>query len=310
MRKTSILRKLLEQGKIIVAPGAHNAITAKIVETTGFDVVYMPGGGTATAFLGMPDTGLITMNEMVTMAKHIADAVNIPVIADADTGYGNAINVMRTVKEYIQAGIAAIHVEDQISPKRCGHTRGKLLITTEEMIGKLRAADKVRKEIDPDFVLIARCDARTAVGGGIEDLIKRGNAYAKAGADIVFPESPLSVEELELLGKKIEAPLFANMIIKGGLTPLVPFDYLQEMGYAIIIIPLATLQLVIKLVTDFMRALKERGIEGLREFEDRMVTTAEAFTLAGFQEYQKLEEKYLPKEILKARYKLETPGII
>lgn len=310
MRKTSILRRQLDRGKIIVVPGAPNAITAKIVEKTGFETVYVPGGGTATTNLGIPDTGLITMKEMVTFAKHIADAVNIPVITDANTGYGNAINTMRTVREYIQAGIAAIHIEDQVSPKRCGHTRGKLLISTEEMIGKLRAADKVRKEIDPDFVLIGRCDARTAVGGGIEDMIKRGNAYAKAGADIVFPESPLSMEELELLGKKIEAPLFANMIIKGGLTPLVPFDKLQEMGYTIVIIPLATLQLVIKSMIDFMRALKEKGVEGLQEFEDRMVTTAEAFTHAGFPEYQKLEEIYLPKEVLEARYKRETPGLI
>ncbi|MFQ6126448.1 MAG: oxaloacetate decarboxylase [Candidatus Heimdallarchaeota archaeon] len=310
MKKTSILRKLLKRDNITVAPGVPNAISAKIAEKTGFEAVYMPGGGTAATILGLPDTGLITMKEMVTFAKYIADAVEIPVIADADTGFGNAINVMRTVREYIQAGVAAIHIEDQASPKRCGHTRGKLLIPTEEMIGKLRAADKVRNEIDPDFVLIARCDARTAVGGGIEDLIRRGNAYAKVGADIIFPESPLSTEELELLGKKIEAPLFANMIIKGGLTPLVPFKKLQEMGYTIIIIPLAILQLNIKSIFDFMRALKENGVDGLQKFENKMVTTAEAFTLVGFPEYHKFEEIYLPKDVLEARYKRETPGLI
>ncbi|KON30330.1 hypothetical protein AC482_04100 [miscellaneous Crenarchaeota group-15 archaeon DG-45] len=310
MRKTSVLRKILDRDGIVVTPGVYDAVTAKIVEHVGFESACITGAGVAASSLGMPDTGLVTLNDMLTVAARIVNAVDIPIVCDGDTGYGNAINVMRTIRESIQAGVAAILIEDQVFPKRCGHTRGKLLVSKEEMLGKIRAADDTRREMDPDFILIARCDARTAVGGGIDEVIERGNAYARAGADIIFPESPLSIDEMELLGKRIDAPLLANMIVKGGLTPLVPTRKLRDMGYVMVAFPLATLQLTMKSVMNLMAGLKEKGIEVFKDFEDNMVSTAEAFEISGFQAYLDDEEKYLPKELLESRYKQKTTGLI
>src|SRR5688572_23214071 len=177
MRASTKLRELLRTKKTIIAPGCYNAMSAKVLETVGFDAIYMTGYGTSLSLLGMPDAGLATMGEMQLNARYIANAVSTPVIADSDNGYGNAINVVRTVREYIQTGVAAIHLEDQILPKRCGHVAGRRVVSFDEAVGKIRAADKVRRDNDPDFVLIARTDARGAVGGSLDEAIKRANAY-------------------------------------------------------------------------------------------------------------------------------------
>ncbi len=188
LRATTRLRQLLAAGRTVFVPGCFNAVSARVIEMTGFEAVYMTGYGTSVAQLGMPDVGFATMTEMHTNARWIANAVSIPVIADADNGYGNAVNVTRTVREYIQTGVAAIHLEDQSLPKRCGHVAGRQVISRAEAAGKIRAADAVRRQIDPDFVLIARSDARGAVGGSLDDAIDRVNAYLDAGADLGFVE--------------------------------------------------------------------------------------------------------------------------
>src|SRR2546422_4297289 len=194
MRATSQLRRLLKSGQPLFVPGCYNALSARILADVGFPAVYMTGYGTSLSLLGMPDAGLATMTEMHLNARYIANAVAVPVIADADNGYGNAINVMRTVREYIGTGVAGIHIEDQVIPKRCGHVAGRRVIPIEEAVGKYRAADAVRRELDPDFVLIARTDARGATGGSLDEAIRRANAYLAAGADLAFVEGPTSGE--------------------------------------------------------------------------------------------------------------------
>lgn len=189
MKKTTILRNLINQKGIIVAPGAYDGFSAKIVEFTGFKVLYASGGGISRSLLGGPDVGLLTMTEMLNQVRNIVNAVNLPVISDADTGYGNPMNVIRTVREFEQAGVAAIHIEDQEMPKRCGHLKGKRLVTKHEMVQKIRAAIEARE--DDDFVIIARTDAQAVYG--LDDALERGHAYAEAGADVIFIESPASV---------------------------------------------------------------------------------------------------------------------
>ncbi|MFQ5905630.1 MAG: oxaloacetate decarboxylase, partial [bacterium] len=226
------LRELLSCEEILVAPGAYDALLAKLVEQSGFEAVYMTGAGIANSLLGQPDVGLVTLTEMAARAAHIANAVNVPVLADADTGYGNAVNVIRTVRAYEQAGIAAIQLEDQVTPKKCGHFTGREVISVDEMVGKIRAAAYARQ--DPDFAIIARTDARTDLG--LEEAIDRGQRYAEAGADIVFVESPESVEEMRAITAAIDAPLLANMV-ETGRTPLLSARELQEIGYKIVIFP-------------------------------------------------------------------------
>src|SRR6185436_4698380 len=211
MRATSQLRQLLKSGKTLFVPGCYNALSARIVAEAGFPALYMTGYGTSLSLLGLPDAGLATMTEMHLNARYIANAVQVPVIADADNGYGNAINVMRTVREYIGTGVAGIHIEDQAIPKRCGHVAGRRVIPIEEAVGKYRAADAVRRELDPDFVLIARTDARGAAGGSLDDAIRRANAYLEAGADLAFVEGPTSVEEVRRICREVKGPVFYNM---------------------------------------------------------------------------------------------------
>ena len=200
MRMTTRLRELIQRKEILVAPGAFDALSAKLIESVGFDAVYMTGFGTAASIFGVPDIGLLTMTEMVENARRISNAVEIPVIADADTGYGNHLNVIRMVEEYEKAGVAAFHIEDQVSPKRCGHMEGKKVIPTEEMVPKIRAAIASRK--DKDLVLIARTDAIAAEG--FDAAIRRGNTYREEGADVIFVEAPTTIEQLEKIPKLIK----------------------------------------------------------------------------------------------------------
>jgi len=232
MKNTTRLRQLLAEGHALFVPGCYNALSAKILDAVGFPAIYMTGYGTSLSLLGMPDVGLATMSEMHLNARYIANVASVPVIADADTGYGNAINVIRTVKEYVQCGVAAIHIEDQVAPKRCGHVAGRQVIPIEEACGKYRAADFARKEADPDFVLIARTDARGAHGGSLDEAIKRANAYLAAGADMAFVEGPTSVEEVQRICAEVEGPILYNQT---GLSPRFNQDELQELGIAIAI---------------------------------------------------------------------------
>ncbi len=290
MKKTTMLRNLLGKPGIIVAPGAHNAFTAKIIEQTGgFQAVYMTGSGAAMSLLGEPDVGLLTMTEMVTQAHNIANAVALPVIADADTGYGNAINVGRTVKEYEMAGVAAIHIEDQITPKKCGHFEGKQVISQNEMVGKIKAAVAARE--DPDFVLIARTDARAVVG--FEQAIARAQAYVKAGADVIFFEAPQSLEELKNIISAINVPVLVNMD-EGTKTPLLPVKKLEEMGFKIVIFPRSAPSAAAKAIQELMKVLKETGTT--QGFSSRIVTFEERNRITGLAKYQEIERKYLAQE--------------
>ncbi|MCH9675734.1 MAG: isocitrate lyase/PEP mutase family protein [Gammaproteobacteria bacterium] len=248
------LRQLINDEKILVVPGVTDPYLAKLVEKTGFDAVYMTGAGVSHTRLGMPDLGLLTFSEMVDQASRIADAVDIPLIADADTGYGNALNVQRTIRAYERAGVSACHIEDQDMPKRCGHFDEKTVVPLREMLGKLKAALDAR--IDPNFLVIARTDARTAVG--FDEALERGLAFADVGADIVFVESPTSKEELATVGQTIKHPLLANMV-ETGLTPLLPAAELQALGFNIAIHPGAIGRFIGKQVSEFLAQVLEEG---------------------------------------------------
>src|SRR5882757_6374257 len=232
------LRELLAAPEPLIAPGSYDALSARLIEQAGFDAVYMTGFGSTAGLLGRPDVGLLTGTEMVDNARRIVAAVDRPVIADADTGYGNAINVLRTVAAYEQAGVAGIHLEDQVAPKKCGHMSGKAVIPADEMVGKLRAAAAARR--DPDFVLIARTDA--AAVHGLDDAIARAHRYAEAGADALFVEAPTSEADIARVAEELRgvAPLVFNWA-EGGRTPPLPLARIRELGFAMVIFPISTL---------------------------------------------------------------------
>ncbi|KKM10117.1 carboxyvinyl-carboxyphosphonate phosphorylmutase [Clostridiales bacterium PH28_bin88] len=285
MRQTSRLRKLLSQKDIIIAPGAADALVARIIEKAGFNALYLTGAGVSYTTLGLPDVGLITMTEMVTRAENICSVVNLPVIADGDTGYGNALNVSRTVRAYERAGVAAIQLEDQVFPKHCGHMAGKQLISRQEMVGKIKAALDART--DHDFVVIARTDARGVTG--LADALERAQAYEEAGADVIFVEAPESVEEMRRITSAVQLPTLANMV-EGGKTPLLSASELQNIGYKIVIFPNTAIRSLIKTVTEVMQELHATGTtKGLL---NRMLTFNELNALLGLNRVREQEQRY------------------
>jgi 2-methylisocitrate lyase-like PEP mutase family enzyme len=253
LRPTTRLRQLLRQPELVVAPGSYDAITARLIEQAGFAAVYMTGAG-VSASLGYPDYGLVTMSEMVERAGVIARSVSLPVISDSDTGYGNELNVTRTVREFEARGIAGIHIEDQVSPKRCGHLDNKELISRDEYVSKIRAAAAARQ--DPDFLIIARSDARTV--NGFEDAIARVNAALAAGADMAFVESPTSVEEIAAIPKLVKGDCLLN-VVQAGKTPPLPFRQVREMGYRLAILPSALIVASITAAEAALRGIREKG---------------------------------------------------
>lgn len=279
------MRELLASGKMVVAPGAHDAMTAKIIGRLGFDAVYMTGYGQSASHLGQPDVGLMSMSEMVMRAAAIVEAAGVPVIADADTGFGNAVNVMRTVREYEKAGVAVIQLEDQVMPKKCGHMVGREIIPMDEMVGKIKAAVDAR--VNPDFLIMARTDARTTKG--IEEALKRGKAYKEAGADIVFIESPESQEEMKMINETIEGYTLANMV-EGGRTPLLKNKELAELGYNVTIYPTASIYVLTKAMVDLWTALKEDDTTA--NVMDTMVTFEEFNDLVGLGKIREIEGNY------------------
>ena len=249
------LRALLESGQTIVAPGAFDPLAARLVEEAGFPAVYMTGFGTSAALLGRPDVGLLTMTEMAGNAGRIAACVDIPVIADADTGYGNPLNVIRTVGAYEAAGVAGIHIEDQVAPKKCGHMEGKLVIPPQEMAEKIRAAVEARAQ--PEFVIIARTDARAVEG--LESALERGRLYREAGADVLFIEAVLSEREAEEAARAFPGvPLLFNWA-EGGKTPPISLGRLTELGYRIVIFPISTLLAATAAMRGILREIAQAG---------------------------------------------------
>ncbi len=297
MKRTTALRKLLSEGRSLYVPGCYNALSARILDQVGFSALYMTGYGTSISLLGMPDAGLATMTEMHMNARYIANAVKAPVIADSDNGYGNAVNVVRTVKEYIQTGVAAVHIEDQAIPKRCGHVAGRRVISIEEACGKYRAADHARKEIDPDFVLIARTDARGAHGGSLDDAIERANAYLKAGADLAFVEWPTDIGEVKRICAEVKGPIFYNQT---GISPRFTQQELEELGIAITISPGATFRASMMAMYDLAVAMRDEGPAGEKRFNDSFNKhpMGDFHTFAGFDEIMELERKFMPQEEL------------
>jgi 2-methylisocitrate lyase-like PEP mutase family enzyme len=272
-------------------------MSAKVLERAGFPAVYMTGYGTSLALLGLPDAGLATMTEMHLNARYIANAVEVPVIADADNGYGNAINVMRTVREYIQTGVAGIHIEDQAIPKRCGHVAGRRVIPIEEAVGKYRAAAAVRRDLDPDFVVIARTDARGAQGGSLDEAIRRANAYLEAGADLAFVEGPTSLDEVQRVCREVRGPIFYNQT---GVSPRLTTAQTKELGIAVTILPGAMMRVALQAMWDFAAGLRAEGPAAEARFMETFKhhPVGDLHTFAGFDQIRAWEADFLPAEEL------------
>lgn len=289
MTPRQTLKQLLQRNKLLVAPGCFDGLSARLVQEAGFEAAYLSGGAVARS-MGIPDIGLVTMSESIERAVQVVSAINIPIIADADTGYGNAVNLVRSVREFERAGVSAIHIEDQITPKRCGHLDGKEVISLAEMELKLKAA--LASRTDPDFCIIARTDARGV--NGFEDAVKRANAFAKLGVDAVFFEAPQSEEELAEIPKRVpNIPLLVN-VFKGGKTPMLPMDRLEKIGFRIAIYPSETQRAAIHAMRTALSTLKS---EGTTESIDASLTTfKERDKVVGLDDWNKIEREFMVVE--------------
>lgn len=298
MRKTTRLKQLLEAKEILVMPGAYDCLSAKLIEAAGFKAVQCSGYGFAASLLGQPDVGLLSFDEVLVQTKNIVNAVSIPVMADGDTGYGNAINVIRTVREFEQAGAAGINIEDQVWPKRCGHMSGKEVIPPEEMVKKIEAAVWARQ--DRDFIINARTDARAVFGP--EEAIRRAEAYWQAGADLIFMEAPQSIDELKLYSDRLASRgirISANML-DGGRTPLVSFDELEEMGFSRCSVPVMTVYAAAK---GMLEALKQLHSDRTNmHLGEKILPFAEFNKIIGLPEIRELEARFLPAEAVRTKY--------
>src|SRR3989454_1118376 len=285
MTRRRTLRTLVEAKQGLIVPGAYDGISAKLVQQAGFPAVYMTGYGTSASRLGLPDLGFAGLAEMADHARSLVAVLDIPLIADADTGYGNALNVRRTVQVYEAAGVAALHIEDQITPKRCGHLAGHQVIPRGEFIGKIRAAVEART--DPDLLIIARTDATSAVD--FDEALRRGEAAAKAGADVLFIEAPRDEAQVERVARAFDTPLLYNYA-PGGRSPLLPFARLRQLGFAIVLLPVDTLLVAVQSIRDFLAALKAR--DDVLSLKDRYMPFRDFNELIGVNAQLALAERY------------------
>jgi 2,3-dimethylmalate lyase len=284
------LREMLAGTEPVLAPGAYDGLTARLVEEAGFEAVYMTGFGATASLLGRPDIGLLTFSEMADNARRITQVVEVPVIADADNGYGNPINVIRTVREYETAGVSAIHIEDQISPKKCGHLEGKQVIDASEMVEKVRAAVEARSS--EDFVIIARTDARAVEG--IDGALERARRYREAGADVLFVEAPQSEEEVAAVAEAFpDVPLLFNWL-EGGKTPATPLGQLKDLGFRLIIFPVSTLLAAARAVREVLARMRQDGDP--TPIMDRLLPFEEFTDLIGLPKIRELEERFADEE--------------
>ena len=288
-RMTTRLRRLLEAPELLIAPGVAECVGARLVAEQGFDALYMTGAGTTASRLGMPDVGLLGVTEMADNAGRIAEAAGLPLIADADTGYGGPINVRRTVRCYERAGVAGVHVEDQDWPKRCGHLAGKTLIPAEEMCAKVRAAVDARS--DPDFIVIARTDAIAVEG--FEAALDRARAYEEAGADVLFVEAPTTMEEIEAIPRAFARPTLYNMAMSGK-TPVLPASEIEALGFGVVIYPGLSLSAAIPAIRRALAELRETG--GIEASSADMASFRDFFELMGLKAVQCLESRYAVSE--------------
>jgi methylisocitrate lyase len=299
-KPTTALRALLARPGLIIAPGVYDALSARICEMVGFEAVSHSGYGTAAATLGCPDIGLLDLTEMVRQVGAVARAVQIPVLGDADTGFGNALNAHRTVQEYVRAGAAGLFIEDQVSPKRCGHMRGKQVVSKEEMLGKLRAAMDARDELDPDFVIMCRTDAIAV--HGIEDALDRAKAAVDLGVDMVFVEALETREQMERVGREVKAPLMLNLI-EGGRTPLVTYREAEALGFKYLALAITALSAAARGMYDVLRRVREDGASD--RYLDRLFTFQEFARIVRLDRFREMEDRYLPREVLDDRYRGE-----
>jgi 2-methylisocitrate lyase-like PEP mutase family enzyme len=279
------LRALLNKGGLITAPGVYDGLSARIAEAAEFEALYISGGAIARS-MGYPDVGLVTQTEMIKRLEEIRAVTSLPLIVDADTGYGNAINVVRTIRAYERAGAAALHIEDQVEPKRCGHYEGKEIVSAHEMEQKIRAAVEAREQ--GELVIIARTDARAVIG--LEAAIERGNAYAETGADMIFVEAPQSVEEIERIAQEVKAPLLINMFW-GGKTPLVPADQLAALGYRLMIVPSDLQRAAIRAMQRAAAVIRQDG--NTAAMAEEMVSFVEREEVIGKSDIEALQKRFL-----------------
>lgn len=285
MPPSTRIHHLLAQQRTYVFPGIYDALGAKLVEKAGFPLTFISGYSVAASQLGLPDFGYLTQTEMVAVAKRVCASVTIPVVIDADTGYGNALNVIRTVNELIDAGAAGMFLEDQVWPKRCGHMRGKRVIPLEEQVQKVRAAVDARR--DRDFFIVARTDARQV--NGLQDAIERCHRYKDAGADALFVEAPRSRDELAKISRELPSPLVANML-EGGVTPLLTKSELEELGFQLAVCPLTALYASAKAMQDMFHLLQATGTT--RTALEHLLPFEQFHTIIGLDSYYALDERY------------------
>lgn len=281
----SLLKQLNDKNKVIVMPGVYDALSARIAEEVGFDVVFQSGYSVSAGILGMPDYGFLNAGEAVEQARKIARAISIPLIVDVDTGYGNPLTVWRLIRDLETASAAGVFLEDQVWPKRCGHMSGKQVVSTDEYIPKLKAAIEARRS--KEFVIVARTDAIEPLG--VEEAIRRGKEYRKAGADAVFIEAPRTVDELKRIGKSVDAPLVANMM-EGGKTPLLSAEELRKLGFRLVVFPLSALFATTYAIREVYKTLKKNGVT--KSFMNRMVTFDEFNKFVDLPKYKQLEQRY------------------
>lgn len=303
MKKTTILRKAIMERRAVVVPGCHDALSAKIIERCGFEAIQVSGFGLAGSLLAKPDVGLVQMKDILDLTWNIVQAVNIPVMADLDTGGGNAINAAWVTERVITMGAAGMNIEDQVFPKRCGHMAGKEVIPAEEMVGKIKACAKVRDRLDPDFIINARTDVFAIAG--LDEAIRRCNMYLEAGADLVFIDGIKSRADIERAVKEIKGPLSVNLMdaITGVKTELIPIPELARMGVGRVSIPVASIMVMHKALMNFFTALKNSPT-GILAGETHWITPFEEFTtFVGLKDYRALEDEFLPKDKLQFKYK-------
>lgn len=281
----NLVRDAHAQGRALMLPGAYDALSARIIQDLGFEAVYVTGAGLANSRLGVPDIGLVTLTELRDHVALLADAVDLPLVVDVDTGFGNAVNVVRTVRLMERAGASALQLEDQVFPKKCGHFEGKAVIPAQEMVAKIKAAVDTRRS--QDLLIIARTDARAV--SSLDEALERGHAYHEAGADVIFIEAPESTDELALVGKSFEVPLVANMV-EGGKTPVHSAPELAELGYTLVLFANAALRSAQKSVREVLQEIQRVG--STSEVLDRMSTWEERQSGVGKPHFDMLEQKY------------------
>jgi len=306
MKRTTVLRKAILEKRALVVPGCHDAFSARIIEKCRFEAIQISGYGIAGSFLGKPDVGLMQMKDILDISFNISQAVSIPVMADIDTGGGNAVNAAWITERLIRTGLAGMNIEDQVFPKRCGHMSGKEVIPADEMAGKVRACSDVRKEMDPDFIINARTDVFAV--SGLDEAIRRCNLYLEAGADLAFIDGIKTRKDIETAVKKVKGPLSVNLMdaVSGMKTELIPIPELAAMGVGRVSIPVASIMVMHRALADFFTALKAAPA-GILPGQTQWLTTFKEYTdFVGLPEYKDMEDRYLPGGRMEGKYRGET----